>query len=416
MVYGVFVSLFTFATLFGRNDQQLFFWTDGVREQLTEIEFPLYASHVDKSFNDVATVDEFWQWALGPGYNALYTASTFDGDHEFPGSPGDGEAADDNLDPRLNWPSHILGSARLLGGVRFGQIRSSEADCSSHPNLGFNDEPPRCFTRVDERDPDEPVPEIGYPEPIPGLQKGAEDEEPPFRSYVTSMWYGAPTVYVELPNRDPHPGPLESYDAQTDSPVITRLRELRDGKFIDLHTRAVLIDAVLYNPSLDYLMLVRITAEMPVVGGVVPSHKFAALRLYRYFTGSDILRLAAEVAVLAMVCGYWYVELKTLKSKGIRRYATIDSIPHLLNLSLFIVSNVLKFLSWLTLPGLVDPTQDGFLNYRWSAFYFELAQDVMAFNAFLSWTKVSISGCAAKAFRPIADQSCGCVFRRSSST
>jgi len=365
--FVVFILLLTFALLFGRNDETLYFWTDAVTTQLT-----------DDTWRSVHTVDQMYEYLEGPFHATLWTAASWDGDDAFPGSP----RAEDGGDVFVgaNWPGYVLGHGYLVGGVRIGQIRSDLRECNTPSELPFPaGQEPRCFG---PRGSGEPPPLPGWPEAIRGLEADSESREPLFSSYVTAEKYGAPTVFLSLPHHDEQP------TDGSPSPVIARLRELQDAKFVDLYTRAVLIDLSLYHPSLDYMMVIRLNAEMPVSGGVVTSHKLSTLRLYRYFTTGDALRLTAETLVMVMVVAYTWIEVKLVRRMGFRAYANVDSTPHLLNLGLFYVTTLLKLLSWLELPADVDPVGDAFFSYRSSASLYELAQDVMAFNAFLSWLKL----------------------------
>ncbi|CAF1470927.1 unnamed protein product, partial [Didymodactylos carnosus] len=66
--------------------------------------------------------------------------------------------------------------------------------------------------------------------------------------------------------------------------VIEELEYLRSEKWIDHGTRALIIDLVLYNPSVNLFCYVKLTIELPETGGVFPQYKIEARRLLRYFT------------------------------------------------------------------------------------------------------------------------------------
>ena len=95
-----------------------------------------------------------------------------------------------------------------------------------------------------------------------------------------------------------------------------KLKELWDNHFVDLRTQALLLDMTVYNPLLDFSCIVRMAAEMPASGGLLPLEKFITVRLYRDYTTADYVRIVAEVLVLLMVMRYTVLELKAMKQNG----------------------------------------------------------------------------------------------------
>lgn len=64
--FTMFALLFTFTTLLNRNDQEIYFFTEAVRNQLVAVEFPGdVVPNTAKTFEDVATVEELYQWLEG---------------------------------------------------------------------------------------------------------------------------------------------------------------------------------------------------------------------------------------------------------------------------------------------------------------------------------------------------------------
>ena len=62
-----------------RDTPDLFFFTNALDKQLVHNNFGTSA----QEFEDVTTVGEAYAWLRGPLVQALYTASTFDGDDSY---------------------------------------------------------------------------------------------------------------------------------------------------------------------------------------------------------------------------------------------------------------------------------------------------------------------------------------------
>lgn len=69
------------------------------------------------------------------------------------------------------------------------------------------------------------------------------------------------------------------------SDIAANLSFLRDLSWIDVHTRAVIIQMNLYNPNLDLFVFATILAEFSPTGAVFPSARFEPLSLANDFKG-----------------------------------------------------------------------------------------------------------------------------------
>ena len=58
---------FTLQTTRGLMDENIYFFGRNLKAQLTEVEFkPQHSPQFGKTFYDIATVEEFYHWMLGP--------------------------------------------------------------------------------------------------------------------------------------------------------------------------------------------------------------------------------------------------------------------------------------------------------------------------------------------------------------
>lgn len=312
--------------------------------------------------------------AAGPFYSAMWTASTFDGDHSY--RTDDIPVGQDLSPNRQGW---IMGTGRLLGGVRIGWTRVPEDECNlpeqmiSDPDLNWFGCTPTYLEARGQYQTDL----VGHPASIPN-QHFVTDilEEPEVTSPTTSNAFYAPKQYVVLPNLEDDQGTVK-----------TRLHDLVNNLFIDRKFRNVVVDFNVYNPNLDYFIVGRLMAEMPVAGGVYTTHKFSTLRLYRNYTVADGVRFTIEVIVQLIVFWYTWDVIKGVRRDGARKHLGLNAFPHNLNLILFYIALSFKILAYVTRPAVLDPSSSDFIELRTTAAYMELAQDCNAFNAFLTWVK-----------------------------
>lgn len=387
LYYAVFVLVFTFALLFNRNDQRIFHFTHNLEEHLLHTEMEFSAAHVEKTYFDISSVEEWFQYMRGPFMAVVYRAASFDGFSEFPVANTNASVpyTSTTYGAVLNQRGSIIGQGRIVGGIRLGQVRtmSTAVECPTPPAFQQADPSWVCFEET-YNSPPVGAREFGYPNIITGLtwwdDGGGLGEEPRVLSPTTSVEYEHPNVFTVLPN--PH-GP----NAADEADAI--LANLQENRFVDLRTRAVFVDFTIYNPMLDFSCVIRMAGELPDSGGVMPLKRFITVRLYRDYKFGDYIRILAEALVLLMVIRYSVLELISMFRNGVRRHlAKLGNIAHILNLCLFFVSTGYRVWSVIELPDDVDPDSNTFVNFRTAADKLKTATDINAFNAFLTWVKV----------------------------
>jgi len=156
LTYLLFMVLFTISTSRGLFDSNYYYFGHNLANQLVGVEMPVWHSpQFQKTFKDVATVEEWYHWMLGPLIHTVYSPSTFDGDaswdwtHSNNQSGGENQLAWSALGGSGNYaedtqakreylsasedkplPGYILGYGKLLGAVRISQLRSKSFNCN----------------------------------------------------------------------------------------------------------------------------------------------------------------------------------------------------------------------------------------------------------------------------------------------
>ncbi len=91
-----------------------------------------------------------------------------------------------------------------------------------------------------------------------------------------------------------HPGGCraEAYSA---------LKQLEAVRWLDRHTRAVLVEMTLFNPATTLFSCVTLLLEIPPSGGTTPSAQVTSVYLYKYISPWDNFILACEVRTYVIV-------------------------------------------------------------------------------------------------------------------
>lgn len=69
------------------------------------------------------------------------------------------------------------------------------------------------------------------------------------------------------------------------SDMLTNVSALRESSWLDMQTRAVIIQLSLYNPNVNLFTFVTILAEFLPTGGLHPSARFEPVSLLNYYEG-----------------------------------------------------------------------------------------------------------------------------------
>ena len=211
--------------------------------------------------------------------------------------------------------------------------------------------------------------------------------------------YSPPNVYAVLPN------PRLGKTARDQAAAI--LKDMQDNSFVDLRTRALVVDINVYNPNLDYSCLVRMVFELPDGGGLLPWARMLTVRLYRDYRAEDHLRFVIEVLVMLMVVyysfrevgvrlqvvtlsrGLWtdawiacaavsFLQMQRFWKGGIMGYWQSISITHNANLVLFYVSAIFRIWAFVELPATLSVAGNGFLAIMQSASLLAVTEDINA--------------------------------------
>ncbi|XP_078544308.1 polycystin-1-like protein 1 [Lissotriton helveticus] len=102
--------------------------------------------------------------------------------------------------------------------------------------------------------------------------------------------------------------------------AFSRLLNLRNTKWIDRSTRAVIVEFALYNPPTNLFTSVTLLAEVPLFGGVIPSSNVQSVSIYKISTVLDYFIMVSEMIYLGLVLFHCYFQLTTMTQRGLVNY------------------------------------------------------------------------------------------------
>ena len=165
------------------------------------------------------------------------------------------------------------------------------------------------------------------------------------------------------------------------------------SSWLDTYTRAVHVEFVAYNPSINMVAAVTITFELPPMGGVFKSDEVFAVSMYGSLRKHPDARIVGEViAFILLVVMIFRVALLIFHDKC--RY--FKDLSKVLDLILVLTGVVIVFLRLLkegfkklaTDQFIEDPHQ--FLDYYQCGFYDELTDYAFAFLNFIAIVRFSV--------------------------
>eukprot|EP00282_Hemiselmis_andersenii_P014144 CAMPEP_0114133990 /NCGR_PEP_ID=MMETSP0043_2-20121206/13919_1 /TAXON_ID=464988 /ORGANISM="Hemiselmis andersenii, Strain CCMP644" /LENGTH=637 /DNA_ID=CAMNT_0001227601 /DNA_START=37 /DNA_END=1947 /DNA_ORIENTATION=- len=277
------------------------------------------------------------------------------------------------------------GGLKLLGAISVRQVRVQVNSCPTafeedFRSLGLLR---RCYGPYTLEFQDEN--DFGPPLAVGGLPKyeysnAEENNEDSFSGRVAKYDGGG---FVVLFQTD---GSQESRDAS-----VAKLAELRRDTWIDRQTRAIFIDMNLFNPVTNTLSIVRLLAELPAAGGVIPTlymrHVGLGMMYLKYARNAT---LAAEVAMLILLLGFAISELARMRRLGLSAYFhTMWGLFDFSTIVLYIVAygfrwRALDMSQWKTFP----PEQLTFTSYSYEASLVVTFRNVLGMCAVFSWARL----------------------------
>jgi hypothetical protein len=397
VIYLAFLILFTFETARGLNDSDIYRTGNNFVSQLVSVEIPQRFSHVRKTYRDIATIQDLNEWLRGPFVSAVFSTKTVDGHADsasLAGSP--------------------LGYNKILGAVRVAQLRASEYDCTesmprdlarqggSYRWTCYGDrgqfsaatearEPFGNYSSWDHANASRTAKPLKVHGPFAfngrngrtgdALHLDVLGKRTNVNNFISRTWktYPSPAFAVML---DPTMGEAAAQQVMND---------LVRSRYVDLSTKALLVDMAVYNPMVDRVVWVRLIAEMTKSAGVQARIAYEVVRLWSLPTSRDALYKVLSAAVAAFYAYFLASEVRAYRLHSTFRdfFSSPYHVLMVMNIVLYVMQWAFRAASASYMPAAInvdDPST--FLDF-WPATRLAVtAVAVQAMNIFLSWFKL----------------------------
>ncbi|XP_032895616.1 polycystic kidney disease protein 1-like 1 [Amblyraja radiata] len=107
---------------------------------------------------------------------------------------------------------------------------------------------------------------------------------------------------------------------QTWKEAYATLLTLKEAKWIDWSTRAVIVEFTLYNPPTNLFSIISLLAELPPSGGVLPIVHIESVSIYQENSLLDYFLMAFELLFLVLILLHLYFQVCRMTQRGVLSY------------------------------------------------------------------------------------------------
>lgn len=201
------------------------------------------------------------------------------------------------------------------------------------------------------------------------------------------------------------------------TPALEKVSQLKENMWVDLYTRAVFIEFVLYNPNMNMFAVSQLLVEFPPTGGAVPFPRFHIFRLDRYVGTFMYVVMASELLTVAFIVFFIFREAKKMMTERSGYFKQFWNIAEFVNLLICVVT-IVMFIFKLVVANIymgnirVEPTKFHNLQYpiMWDEIYSYLI-GILIFTSNVKFLKIlrfnkkmNMLGCVLRwAAKPLAN-------------
>ncbi len=337
LIYIFYYCLICWSIDFKKTGQDGFLMSELLRDYIVEEEFIDDHTHILKTFHDVASEEEFWQYMTGPLASNMfpddcYAESVYNASHSCVGTvytnnlfvggmrvlthrakkgtlcrtPSAMQSLFDDIGCYLPWDDSTAESTfdYLRGldkdGVRVEGVRPRSL---AQILIAEQNNVTQCFS-TEKRD-------SLTLSTLQGQSGWTMD-----RSYATEDAYVCEFLYTE------------------GSQFKTQIEALRDSGWIDAATRAITVEMTFINPSVGMSTSVRLFFEFQASGGVIPQFTFMTAWLaHLYPPHLKLVQWVVFALLFLFTMGYLMEEISEAREKGCAYFSDVVNVADIFNYS-----------------------------------------------------------------------------------
>ncbi|XP_013396541.2 polycystic kidney disease 2-like 1 protein [Lingula anatina] len=204
-----------------------------------------------------------------------------------------------------------------------------------------------------------------------GFQSAIDLASYPFMGDKT--WYGGGGYVADL--------------GSSEATARTTIERLFQERWVDLFTRAVFVEFVLYNANKNVFIVSQIVIEFLETGGAFPNPRFHVFRLDRYVGPFMYVIMAAEILTACFTLYFLVLEFKKLRNERCQYFTGFWNVVEAILVSLILVTVVIfvyKLVSATLLMDEIRENPDTFHNMQYAVLWDELYSFLLGFIVFLA--------------------------------
>jgi polycystin 2 len=360
IVYIVFIIVLCVLT-FGMVNSSTYYYTKVLSELFLD-----NTNEAKGTFREASSVVDVWRFMRGPLVDGLYWETWYNG----------GNVTGDDQ-------GFILHESKLLGVPRVRMLKVTNHSCEVHKDFEYDIKD--CYADYSKADEDKKTFGLGI---FPANKSRVYSSETAWK-YTESKEidgsdhqakiskYGGGGFYQDLANN------------KADSLAI--IQELHDNLWIDRGTRAVLFDFTVYNANINLFCQVRITAELPATGGLIPSWSFRTVKLLRYVTMMDYFVMACEIIFTFFIIYYLIEEVIEIKKNGCAYFKSVWNILDVIVVGISLVCIAFNVFCAQKVGQLLEDLlgkPDIFPDFEFLGYWQTQFNDIVAVAVFFAWIKI----------------------------
>ena len=336
LAYFVFYIITVMYIVFKKTSTEGWVMQHQLRDLILEEEFLDSQTQIKKTFFDVATEEEFWQYLEGPFANNIF--------------PSDCYVSASAADPCRG---SVYGVNLMIGGVKLSTYRvspSPPSQCSvpgKSGHIGKRVRDQGCYLTWSEAEPSRVEYLFSNGRNDTGaaaaaVNAGVEEcfdpktmfrEDAKFWSTALSSQPSFKTDYV-MPKHSFTPADSMTCVIPYSQGALfpQKIKALREAQWVDRSTRAVLVEMTFMNPPLGMVTSVRLVFEFMTGGGVIVQYLFStSFMVTAYDSATFLINYGLWAALVIYVLGYLWNELQEMRDDCRIYWGDFWNIVDLLN-------------------------------------------------------------------------------------
>ncbi|XP_022208929.2 polycystic kidney disease 2-like 2 protein [Drosophila obscura] len=286
LVFIVFLALTSLITLTVRSPYMFYF--NDTTKKLFVTRCLVVAPSVTNCFEKILTVSDWWDYLI---YNFLITLHGDMTEDEEDGKTANSVSESDpieNLRARRFMHENLL-----LGPPRLRQVRVQKESC--YMSWYFD----TCYEDYSWAAEERAGSHKGSPYRTMG-----EAEATPF--WTLLAYYSSGGYTVDL-----------TYNKENN---LQKINELKTSNWLDRSSRLCLVEFNLFNENTDIFQSVKLIAEIPASGVVIPQARLQTVKKYSFFTDPDPKMTVFYIVWYLMIIYYTIIEINELRLAGFKAH------------------------------------------------------------------------------------------------